>query len=112
MKDELGVNVEFASPVDFLPPLPGWRERSRFIKRVGKVTIRHFDFYSQALAKVRRGIATDASDVAALLDAGLISATRAWELYEAIVPEMRRFPAIDEPSFRSRMMSAFGPLRL
>ena len=55
------------------------------------MTIRHLDFYSQALAKVSRDIVTDASDVAALLDAGLISAPRAWELYEAIVPGMRAF---------------------
>ncbi len=30
LKDELDINVELASPVDFPPKLPGWRERSRF----------------------------------------------------------------------------------
>ncbi|MCZ7683003.1 MAG: hypothetical protein M5U28_31025 [Sandaracinaceae bacterium] len=28
LKDELDVNVELASPMDFLPEVPGWRERS------------------------------------------------------------------------------------
>jgi hypothetical protein len=27
-KEELSLNVELASPLDFLPPLPGWQERS------------------------------------------------------------------------------------
>jgi hypothetical protein len=28
LKDRLGINVELASPPDFIPELPGWRERS------------------------------------------------------------------------------------
>jgi hypothetical protein len=30
IKEDLSVNVELASPLDFLPPLDGWRDRSRF----------------------------------------------------------------------------------
>jgi hypothetical protein len=30
LKEELSLNVKLASPLDFLPPLPGWEERSRF----------------------------------------------------------------------------------
>lgn len=30
LKDDLAVNVKLASPLDFLPPLPGREERSRF----------------------------------------------------------------------------------
>ncbi len=33
LKEELQVNVELASPDQFIPPLPEWRERSRFIRR-------------------------------------------------------------------------------
>ena len=110
-KDELQLNVEFASPVDFMPELPGWRERSPFVGRHGALTFRHVDFYAQALAKVQRDIEHDADDVAAMLSRGLISRGRAWELYEAIVPALPRFPVIDEPSFRARMERAFGPAR-
>jgi hypothetical protein len=109
LKGELDISVEFASPPDFIPELPGWRDRSPFVERVGSITFRHFDFYSQALAKTRRGIDADAADVAAMLDADLIERDTAWSLFEAIVPEMRRYPAIDEPSFRARMVAAFGP---
>lgn len=28
LKQELNINIELASPQDFLPPLPGWRDRS------------------------------------------------------------------------------------
>jgi hypothetical protein len=28
LKERLGVNIELASPPDFIPELPGWRERS------------------------------------------------------------------------------------
>ena len=111
LKGELDISVEFASPPDFIPELPGWRDRSPFVEHVGSITIRHFDFYSQALAKTRRGIDADASDVAAMLAAGLIAPDTAWELYDAIVPELRRYPAIDEPSFRARMTAAFGTRR-
>jgi hypothetical protein len=40
IKEELNVNIELASPHDFLPQLPGWRERSPFIARVNPATFR------------------------------------------------------------------------
>src|ERR1700691_4391429 len=39
LKERLGVNIELASPADFLPELPGWRERSRFLFRAGPLEI-------------------------------------------------------------------------
>jgi hypothetical protein len=43
LKERLGVNIEFASPPDFIPELPGWRERSPFVFREGNVEVHHFD---------------------------------------------------------------------
>lgn len=54
--ERLSVNVELASPLDFLPPLPGWRDRSRFRFRAGNLEVFDFDPYSQALAKLERGL--------------------------------------------------------
>src|SRR6202167_3962507 len=51
LKEELGVNIELTSPPDFIPELPGWRERSPFAFQEGRVDVHHFDFYSQALSK-------------------------------------------------------------
>src|SRR5437773_11673254 len=54
LKASLRMNVESASPAHFIPDLPGWQERSRFIERQGKVSFFHYDFYAQALAKIER----------------------------------------------------------
>jgi len=51
LKDELNINIELAAPDNFIPLLPGWRERSQFIGRNGKIDFYHYDFYSQALSK-------------------------------------------------------------
>lgn len=50
LKEELAVNVELASPLDFLPALPGWEKRSRFRFREGNLEVFDFDPYSQALS--------------------------------------------------------------
>ncbi len=62
-KDRLDVNIELASPDDFIPEVPGWQDRSDFIAQVGKLTFLHYDFYAQALAKIERGHDSDLSDV-------------------------------------------------
>src|SRR5947207_15572439 len=59
LKEALQINVELASPDDFIPALPGWEERSEFITRVGAIDFFHYDFYAQALAKIERGHNTD-----------------------------------------------------
>jgi len=56
LKEELDLNVELAAPDQFVPPVPGWRERSVFIARHGSVDFFHFDPLSQALAKLAREI--------------------------------------------------------
>jgi hypothetical protein len=43
LKNELSVNVELASPLDFLPPLPEWQQRSRFLFREGNLEVLDFD---------------------------------------------------------------------
>src|ERR671936_696952 len=62
IKEELAVNVELASPGDFIPLPAGWRERSLFVERRGPLNFRHFDLYSQALAKLERGHMQDVED--------------------------------------------------
>lgn len=100
IKEALDVNVELASPEDFIPVKPGWQERSPFVAQEGKVTFRHFDLYAQALAKIERGHETDRIDVAQLLGRGLVERTRLLEYFAAIEPELYRFPAVDPASFR------------
>lgn len=106
LKERLQTNIEFATPADFLPELPGWRERSRFRFRTGNVEVFDYDLYSQALAKVERGFDTDRSDVDAMLNAGLVDPARLRELFAAIEPELFRFPAVDEEAFREKLERA------
>ena len=54
IKDKLSINIELASPDNIIPTLIGWKERSVFIARHGKIYFYHYDFYSQALAKIER----------------------------------------------------------
>lgn len=103
LKDELQINVEIASPAHFIPELSGWRERSLFIGREGRLSFYHYDPYSQALAKLERGHAKDLADVQQLVARGLVDVDRLVEQFEAIVPRLHRYPAIDPASFRRRL---------
>ncbi|MFM8981415.1 MAG: hypothetical protein ACKOLA_00660 [Spartobacteria bacterium] len=99
LKDTLDTNVELASPDLFIPELPGWRERSILIRRVGELEFRHFDFYSQTLAKLERGHERDALDVRAFVDQGLVDKKTLNDFFEKIRPMLKRFPTIDEAAF-------------
>lgn len=103
LKDRLDLNVELASPPDFIPELPDWRERSPFLFREGKVDVHDFDPYSQALSKIERGFAQDLEDVEAMFLDGLVDRDRLGELFGEIEPALFRYPAIDARSFRRKV---------
>ncbi|HEX7244742.1 MAG TPA: hypothetical protein VF245_04150 [Solirubrobacterales bacterium] len=67
LKERLGVNVELASPLDFIPPLPDWQSR--------------------------------------MVRSGRVEPAKLLELFEAIEPELFRFPAVDPPSLRAAVES-------
>jgi hypothetical protein len=100
------VNIELASPPDFIPELPGWRERSPLLFREGRVELYHFDLYSQALSKIERGFEHDLEDVRAMIERGLVEPGRLHRLYEAIEPELYRFPALEPVAFRRKLEAA------
>lgn len=70
IKESLNINVELASPDQFIPVKDGWPDRSPFIGQEGLLSFHHFDLYAQALAKIERGHETDRKDVAALIERG------------------------------------------
>lgn len=100
LKEQYDLNIELAWPEQFIPALPAWQDRSLFIERAGRLTFRHYDFYSQALSKLERGHTRDTADVDAMLTAGLIDATQLLRLYDVIEPELYRYPAITPSVFR------------
>jgi hypothetical protein len=105
LKEELAVNVELASPLDFLPPLEGWRDRSPFRFREGNLEVFDFDPYSQALSKLERGFELDLADVRSMIASGQVEPGRLLELFEAIESELFRFPAVDPATLRTSVES-------
>jgi hypothetical protein len=105
LKDSLRINVELASPADFIPELPDWRSRSIFIERCGKIDFYHLDPYSQALSKLSRGHPRDLTDIGAMATAGLIRKDRLLDLFNLIRADLIRYPAIDPPSFTKAVMA-------
>ena len=104
IKDDLRINVELASPRDFIPLPSGWRERSPSVGREGRLTFKHFDLYAQALAKIERGHAQDVDDVREMLGRGLVERQALRAAFDEIEPQLYRFPAIDPSDFRERIL--------
>jgi hypothetical protein len=101
LKEKLSLNIELASPDQFIPELLGWRERSVFIDQIRRLSFFHYDFYSQALSKLERGHVKDLLDAREMLRRGLVERGELLRLFSAIEPELYRYPAIDPPSFRA-----------
>jgi len=100
LKNDLSLNVELASPSDFIPELPQWRERSLFVGHHGSLDFYHYDPYSQALSKLERGHPRDLFDVEAMLKDELIRKDQLLDLFLRIEPQLIRYPSLDPISFR------------
>ncbi len=106
LKTELDLNIELASPDQFLPSPPDWRERSTFIARHGEVEFFHYDFRAQALSKLARGFERDLADVRAMLERGLVSKPELADALEQIRPGLVRYPALNAEAFVRRVRRA------
>ena len=105
LKERLEMNIELAAPDQFIPAIDGWEERSPAIGVHGKLSFHHYDFYSQALAKIERRHVRDVEDVRAMFNLGLVEPARVIEYFRQIEPKLFRYPAIDPPSFRRAVES-------
>lgn len=103
LKQQLDINIELASPQDFLPPLPGWRNRSIFIGKQGEISFYHYDFISQAISKLSRGYNRDVDDVQAMYEQKLFSVEELRSCFNAIEPELIRFPSLNPDVLKSRV---------
>jgi hypothetical protein len=101
LKDELDINVKLASPDQFIPAIPSWRERSLFIGQQGAIQFFHYDPYGQALSKLQRGHERDHHDARSMLKAGMIQIERLQESFAQIEPQLIRHPGIDPATFRA-----------
>jgi hypothetical protein len=108
IKESLQLNVELASPPDFIPVPDGWEDRGAYVRREGRVSFFHFDIYAQALAKVERGHARDVEDLDAMVEYGLVEPARVRDYFARVEPQLYRFPALDPASFRRAVEERFG----
>ncbi|MGH2560790.1 MAG: DUF6036 family nucleotidyltransferase [Thermomicrobiales bacterium] len=88
LKNELDVNVEPASPADFLPIPSDALDRSRFVGRYGQVSVYYYHLPSQVIAKAARGLEQDLADAERLVNTGEIS----WQEVEETWREVRASP--------------------
>ncbi len=103
IKQELNINIELASPQDFLPPLPGWRDRSIFIGKYGQISFYHYDFTAQAISKLSRGYNRDINDVQAMYEQKLFSLEKLRDCFKAIESELIRFPSLNPELLRNKI---------
>jgi hypothetical protein len=103
LKNRLDLNVELASPDDFIPGAADWRERSRHIASIGPVEFFHYDFSLQALAKLERGHTQDLEDATSFLRGGFVSREELKSRLAQIEPGLLRYPAVDPQQFRKKV---------
>jgi hypothetical protein len=95
VKERLRVNIEFARPEDFVPPLAGSEARHMFIEKMGSISFYHHDPYAQTLSKVVRGFGSDLEDARSFVASGLVDPNRLQELVHAIpASAYARYPAL------------------
>jgi hypothetical protein len=101
IKERLGVNVEFARPEDFVPPLSGSDDRHVFLEKIGTVSFFHHDPYAQVLSKVVRGFDRDLLDAEHFVRSGMVDPERLRSLVDDI-PSVAyaKYPALSPDGVR------------
>jgi hypothetical protein len=109
---QLSINVELASPADFIPLPSDWQTRSPFVGRYGNTDVFYFDYYALALSKIARGTSRDLSDVLLLAQNGLIHRDVLETAYQQILPQLGhgRFFNIDPVKFAEQYAAALALL--
>jgi hypothetical protein len=92
LKQKLNMNIEFASPGDFIPLPTHWETRCEFIKRYGQVDAFYFDWYSLALSKMQRANRQDVVDVQLLVRQGYVEVKQLDLLYQDVFTKIGRPP--------------------
>jgi hypothetical protein len=113
IKERLAMNIEFARPEDFVPPLRGSADRHLFIETVGRVSFYHYDPYAQVLSKIVRGFQRDLDDARAFIHSKMVDPGKLSSLVSAI-PESAyaRYPSLSRGGVDSAVRSFLDDLGL
>ncbi|HSH74295.1 MAG TPA: hypothetical protein VLA09_01210 [Longimicrobiales bacterium] len=102
LKERLNINIEFARPEHFVPPLPGADGRHVFLEKIGPVEFHHYDPYSQCFSKIVRGFTRDLDDARHFVSSGLVDPHRLRELVNAVAEaEFSRYPQLSPRAVRA-----------
>ena len=95
IKERLNMNIEFARPEDFVPPLRGALDRHVFIDTIGRISFYHYDPYAQLLSKLVRGFHRDLDDAREFVRSGMVDPRRFRSLV-AEIPDSAyaRYPSL------------------
>jgi hypothetical protein len=101
---QMQVNVEFASPMDFIPLPSQWEMGAQFAGRYGKIDVFYFDFYCIALSKIERGNNRDIADVKLLVHEGIITLSELDIAYQEVLAQLGkgRYPRVTPQRFSER----------
>jgi Nucleotidyltransferase of unknown function (DUF6036) len=111
LKHKMNMNIEFASPGDFLPLPTQWETRSEFIKRYYQVDAFYFDWYSIALSKMQRANRQDVLDVQLLVRQRCVEVNELDQMYQDVLnkighpPYDRLFPNLSSQQFAQHYQS-------
>jgi len=95
IKERLNMNIEFARPEDFVPPLRGTPDRHVFVDTIGRITFYHYDPYAQLLSKVVRGFKRDLDDAGEFVRRGMVDPRRFRKLVDTIPDSAyARYPSL------------------
>jgi hypothetical protein len=97
LKQSQRINVEEASPGDFIPLPTGYENRHEYIERFGQIDVFHFDPYCTALSKIERGKTQDLEDVLLLLQCGKIEWAALAAFFLELLPQMGQHSLKQDP---------------
>lgn len=101
---QMQINIEFASPKDFIPLPLQWESHAQFVGRYGSIDVFYFDFYSIALSKMERGNTRDIEDVKLLVQQKRITLPELDRAYQEVLAQLGkgRYPKITPERFAAR----------
>ena len=111
IKEDLEINIEFARPEHFVPPLKGSAGRHVFIDTMGPVTFFHYDPYAQVLSKVVRGFKRDLDDARQFVRTGMVDPAKLRSL-TAEIPDsaFAKYPALSRKAIENAVEGFLGTL--
>ncbi|GAC1361812.1 MAG: hypothetical protein NVS2B12_05900 [Ktedonobacteraceae bacterium] len=101
---QMQINIEFASPQDFIPLPTQWEANAQYIGRYGQIEVFYFDFYSIALSKIERATTRDIEDVKLLVQQKRIALDELDTSYQEVLAQLGKghYPKITPERFAER----------